>query len=66
MDKKKIEHIQKLNAEIKNFQEFYADVPMLWGGRDSGVTADTLLAFLVEYPCFQQIAERIRLLEEKI
>lgn len=59
MDRKKIEKIQKLHNEIRNFQDCYTGNE-LWGAREEAVSAETLIAFLIENPHFQQIADNIK------
>ena len=58
MNKEKIEKVQKLNAEIQSFRDCYKDCE-LWGDRDGPVSAEALIAFLIENPEFQEIADII-------
>jgi hypothetical protein len=61
-----IERIQKLNAEIQNFRDCYNNLnSQLWGGRDSCVSAESLMSFLIENPELQKIAETIEKLNAK-
>lgn len=62
MDREKIENIQKLNSEIQNFKACYEGIE-LWGDISAPVSADRLIAFLIENPCFQQIADKIKKLD---
>jgi hypothetical protein len=58
MNKEQIEKIQKLNAEIQSFRDCYGSIE-LWGERDGPVKVETLIAFLIENPHFQKIADNI-------
>jgi len=58
MTEDRIEKIQKLNSEIKNFKDCYCGIE-LWGGRDTFVSAEVLMYFLIENPHFQEIADNI-------
>ena len=62
MDANKIERIRKLNAEIENFRSCY-EGSELWGGVESCVSAEKLLAFLIKNPHFQQIADSVAKLD---
>jgi hypothetical protein len=62
MTKDKIEKIQKLNSEITNFCSCY-EGNELWGRQDDSVSAEGLIAFLIEHPEFQQIADNIKKLD---
>ena len=62
MTKDRIEKIQKLNSEIKNFKSCYDGVE-LWGELDGPVPADKLIAFLIENPHFQKMADKINSLD---
>ena len=68
LDSTKIKNIQKLNSEIENFKDCYAcvtDSP-LFGNRDGIVSPEVLLAFLIENPHFQQIADEINKSNSKL
>ena len=58
MTKEQIEKVQKLNAEIQSFRDCYKDCE-LWGERDGPVSTEALIAFLIENPHFQAIADNI-------
>jgi hypothetical protein len=62
MDAEKISRLQKLNDEINNFRSCY-EGSELWGDRDGPVSAEKLIAFLIENPHFQQIADKIKELD---
>ena len=58
MDKKRILEIQALAEEIDNFKNCYSGIE-LWGEAETFVQPETLLAFLIENPHFQDIANKI-------
>ena len=62
MDRQKIERIQKMNAEIQNFRDCY-EGSELWGDVESSISPERLIAFLIENPHFQQIADAIKKLD---
>lgn len=62
MDSQKIEKIQKLNAEIQNFRDCY-EGNELWGDIEDCVSPERLIAFLIENPHLQQIADAIKKLD---
>ena len=62
MTRDKIERLQKLNAEIKNFQDCY-EGEELWGHSDGPVDAVALISYLIEHPEFQKIADNIKKLD---
>jgi hypothetical protein len=51
-------NIEKVSAEIKNFRECYEGVE-LWGERESFVSVENLIEFMIENPHFQEIAIKI-------
>lgn len=63
MKKDQIEKVQKLNAEIQSFRDCYGSIE-LWGEQDGPVPAETLIAFLIENPHFQKIADNINKLNK--
>jgi hypothetical protein len=63
MNKEEIEKIQKISYEIENFKSCYKGNE-LWGRIDDFVDPETLIAFLIEHPYFQEIADNIKKLSK--
>lgn len=59
MNAEKIAKVQKLNAEIDNFKNAYEGGESLWGDQDGHVSAESLLAFLIENPHLQEMAATV-------
>ena len=68
MDKQTIDLISEVNNHIRNFNECYASVSecRLFCNTDYEIEASTLIAFLIENPHFQSIAEDIRKASSKL
>lgn len=58
MKKSEIEKVRKLNVEIDNFVDCYSD-SKLTADRDGNITPETLIAWMIENPHFQEIANNI-------
>ena len=65
MNQDKIEKSLALVAEIENFRDCYND-DRLWAETDEPVSAEHLLAYLIQYPHLQEIADRINRLNNTI
>ena len=64
MDRNKIVRVRTLNAEIQNFIDLYNSTDKkINAGRDGIVYPEDLLAFLIEDPSFQKIADKIKELD---
>ena len=62
MDAERIRRLNKLSGEVQNFRECYESVE-LWAQVDGKVDCIELLAFLIENPHFQKIADNIKTLD---
>lgn len=64
MNAEKILQLEKLHSEIQNFRNCYQG-DELWGDMDGPVSAESLMAFLIENPHYQKIANEIAKLEKE-
>ena len=64
MSKDEIIKAEKLASEINNFRECYSGNE-LWGERDSFVSMESLLEFMINHPYMQEIANDIKKLKSK-
>lgn len=54
-----IETIEKVAAEIANFNDCYEDIKLHGDRFDNGISANKLIEFLIDNPHLQQIADKI-------
>lgn len=65
MDSNSIERVQKLSSEIESFRSCY-DGNELWGEVEGPVSYGALLAFLIDNPHMQDIANKVDKLNKEL